>query len=468
MTSDVRPLPGPVPSVMPPGFDLAEVGYVEEEHLLVGEAASYRLAGERGADGRWAAEVAARAPFRTRLLVRRPADSARFSRTVLVEWLNVTAGVDAWPGWSCLHRHLLRRGDAWVGVSAQKAGIDGGGVVEGPHLKQAFPDRYGDLDHPGDAYAFDIFSQAGRAVRGGGPAPTGVLGPLPRPAQVLAGGESQSAMFLTTYVNAVDPVAAVYDGFLVHARAAAGARLGPEGAPEGDAPAAVAAINGAGERIRADARVPVAVLQSETDVVLLGSGRVDQPDGARVRLWELAGAAHADTYLLVAGHLDDGTLAPERLAELLRPVSEVMGFPVARPINAGPQQHYVAQALYDHLARWAGGGDPPPVAPRLDRAGGRDAGLARDADGLATGGVRTPWVDVPTQVLSGLGQTGDAFAFLFGTTEPLDPARLARLYPGGRADYLARFTEALDAAVAAGHLLAADRAEILGVAAASW
>lgn len=36
------------------------------------------------------------------------------------------------------------------------------------------------------------------------------------------------------------------------------------------------------------------------------------------------------------------------------------------PYNAGPQQHYVAQAALDHLDRWAAGGDAPPSAPRID------------------------------------------------------------------------------------------------------
>jgi DNA-binding Lrp family transcriptional regulator len=42
-------------------------------------------------------------------------------------------------------------------------------------------------------------------------------------------GESQSAVFLTTYVNAVDPLAKVYDGFLIHSRFGRSASL--ESAP---------------------------------------------------------------------------------------------------------------------------------------------------------------------------------------------------------------------------------------------
>jgi hypothetical protein len=78
-------------------------------------------------------------------------------------------------------------------------------------------------------------------------------------------------------------------------------------------------------------------------------------------------------------------------------------------------------------------------------------------------------VDAPTSVLSGFGQGGTEFAFLFGTTRPFDAPTLARLYPGGRAEYLARFRAATDEALARGFLLEADAPEIRALAAAtSW
>jgi len=207
----------------------------------------------------------------------------------------------------------------------------------------------------------------------------------------------------------------------------------------------------------------VLVLQAETDVAALGSGRAEQPDGPRIRIWELAGAAHADTYLLVASHHDDGHLPAARLAELLRPTTRTVAGTTDSPINSGPQHHYVACAAIDHLDRWVSGGRPPPTARRLDlKADGAD--FHRDYYGIATGGIRTPWTDAPAATLSGLGQSGAAFAVLFGTTEPLGLDELSRLYPGGPADYLARFTAALDAGIAKGFLLADDRAEILALA----
>ena len=46
----------------------------------------------RGADG--AVAPAELADYRTRILVYRPADAARFNGTVVVEWLNVSGGLD--------------------------------------------------------------------------------------------------------------------------------------------------------------------------------------------------------------------------------------------------------------------------------------------------------------------------------------------------------------------------------------
>ena len=457
MNAALRPMPGPIPD--PAGaYDLAQLGYAEHEFWLQGTAESYRLGGDRSRDGRWTARPSDAAPFTTRVLVRRPAADAKFSGTVVVEWLNVSGGLDAAPDWMVTHTHLIRSGHAWVGVSAQRAGIEGGGLVESMHLKKSHPERYAALSHPGDAWSFDIFSQAGRALL----AEPGILPRSPdgRPVRLLASGQSQSAAFLVTYLNAIDPLAQVYDGVLVHGRPGAGAAL-----DTGFRPAA--ATEGGGEQIRNDLRIPVIVLQSETDVTLLGSGRAGQPDSDLLRNWEIAGAAHADTYLLFASGQDDGALPAGRLADLIRPTSDILMGHTESPVNSGPQHHYVACAAIAQLDAWVAGRAKPPSAPRLEvTSDGRDC--IRDGLSIALGGIRTPWTDVPVAILSGTGQSGELFAFLFGTTRGLDAADLARLYPGGKADYLAKFERSLDETIEAGFLLAEDRAEILAVTDAAW
>ncbi|HEX3923713.1 MAG TPA: alpha/beta hydrolase domain-containing protein, partial [Streptosporangiaceae bacterium] len=190
-------LTGPVagqPGIILAGFDLAQVGYTLEEFFLEGTATSFELTGLAGADGYWDVTPSGEAPFATRLVVCRPADPAAFTRTVVLEWLNVSAGFDAPAYWMLTHRHLIRSGWAWIGVSAQRAGIEGGSIFDSdgeasgaaprargeepgparrarpmlPALKESDPARYGALHHPGDAFCFDIFTQAARAVREGG------------------------------------------------------------------------------------------------------------------------------------------------------------------------------------------------------------------------------------------------------------------------------------------------------------
>ncbi len=459
---DIKEFAGAPPGLIPRNYDLEGLGYIETEFEARGEAHSYRAVGEWRQDGRGEAEPDGSAPFTTRLLVRRPAEPAHFSGTVVVEWLNVSGGIDASPDWDYLHRHLIRRGDAWVGVSAQKAGIDGGGLAPGIHLKLFNKERYGHLSHPGDAFSFDIFSQVGQALGLDG---SPLLGGL-EANRVLAVGESQSASFLATYVNMVDPSVQVFDGFFLHGRA--GVRVGLDGTfrsrrlddqpdPAHDRP----------EQVRSDARVPVLLLSAETDVTVLGNGEIEQPDGDRVRVWELAGAAHADTYLLVASRADGGQLDAEEFARMLEPITELVIMTVEQPINSAPHQHYVAQAALESLDQWVGQGTLPPHAARLDLfEDGRD--FRRDELGIAQGGIRNPWVDAPIRVLSGLGQRGEGFAPLFGTTAVLDPAAVARLYPEGRDDYLAAFTQSLDQTITNGFILEADRDEILAVAAETY
>jgi len=84
---------------------------------------------------------------------------------------------------------------------------------------------------------------------------------------------------------------------------------------------------------------------------------------------------------------------------------------------------------------------------------------------LAEGGVRSPWVDVPTAVLLGVGNAGSPVAGMVGLGKPFDAATLQRLYPGGKGEYLKKFEASLDRTIAAGFILPDDKAEILAVAA---
>lgn len=434
---------------------LSARGYTEEEFFISGTATAFTAQSPMPKDGRIKVQPGTSAPYTTRIVVRRPTDPKKFNGTVIVEWLNVSGGTDAAPDFAFLHRDIVREGYAWVGVSAQQAGLQSiPGMPPGmaKPVKDADPARYERLAHPGDEYSFDIFSQAGTVAR-----------TILRPKTLLAIGESQSAFFLTTYVDAIDPGARVYDGYLIHARGGFAASLTGIRLDRANAnPFANPVL------IRSDVRVPVLIVQSETDLMILGSLASRQSDTDHIRLWEIAGASHADTYLVMAAYQDSENVDPAVLAAALVPTSNFFGMTMSVPMNSGPQQHYVVSSALEHLNRWVREGKAPPASPKLEVASSESPTLQLDELGIARGGIRSPWVDVPTSVLSGLGQTGAGFAPLFGVTKSFDSSTLTKLYPGGRAEYLAKFAAATDSAVKAGFILEADEQEVKALAAASY
>jgi hypothetical protein len=458
-TATVSAVPGR-PALLLGAFDLAALGYRSDEFFLSGTASSYQVA----ATGTGAATVAGTAPFVTRFVVTRPIDPHKFNGTVIVEWDNVSGGQDVPTEWLIAHRELMRSGYVHVAVSVQKVGIDGGPAITGggTSLKRADPARYGSLNHPGDAFAFDIFSQAGRVLRGANASV--VLGAL-APRHIIAAGESQSAVFLTTYINDVDPLAKVFDGFLVHSRFGGAAPL---------TGASLMSENAAPPRpvpFRRDLRVPVLTVLTETDVLgsrLGGYYEARVPDSKHLRVWEIAGAAHADNYLFGLGMRDSGSLSTEDLVRGFTPTTQAAGGTLDKPANTGLPHHYVVQAAIASLDRWLRTGAVPPHGAVLKVVDANPPAYERDANGLVEAGVRTPWVDVPTVRLSGSGNSGGPLAMLAGVAEPFDAATLDRLYPGGKQQFMTLFQHSLDASIQAGFILPADRGEILGVAAASY
>ncbi|MFG2020855.1 alpha/beta hydrolase domain-containing protein [Actinomadura geliboluensis] len=460
----------PVTSVPPAGEhgfpflaaaeDLGSFGYTESEYFFSGTAASYAKAGLWRSDGRWDVRESGRAAFKSRLLVRRPADPAKFNGTVVVEWLNVSGQLEISPDYWFTRDELLRKGYAWVGVSAQSVGVNGGlGEIKG--LKGWDPARYGTLVHPGDAYAYDIFSQAGRALRSpDGPDPLGGL----KVTTLLADGESQSAGFMTTYANAVQPVARVYDGFMIHSNSAVASPISGELADILWMPNP--------SRIRTDLTVPTFVVLTETDVP--GAFAARQPDTGTVVHWELAGTAHGDQWAFDLG----GPTIRKSAGDAAPKPDCAAG---SAPFNDGPG-HYSMNAALRLLAGWARGGAAPPSGPELSTV------LRDPRTGLATGGIRLPDVAVPTRTLSGERDTSGSgiFCGLYGASDPWngdadpwdrhdggDPSDpsfprtaepvLSSLYPT-HADYVAKVRAAAQQSVDARYLLPEDAAAIVAAA----
>lgn len=427
------------------GAALEDAGYAEDEYSAAGTATSYTSATTPlPADGTFELTPGDEAEYATRVVVRRPTDPEAFNGTVVVEWLNVSSGADAAPDYTYLAAELLRGGYAWVGVSAQRIGIEGGQVAVavpgaeslglGQGLRAQDPERYGDLTHPGDAFSYDIYTQIGRALR-----EPGEVDPLDglEVQRVLAVGESQSAFALTTYVNGVQPLTGQFDGFLIHSRGGSAAPLGEPGTGID----ITSTVVGQPTTVRADSDAPVIVVETETD--LLGILRylpARQPDGGLFRLWEIAGTAHADKFQLGA-------------------TEAMLGCP--QPINRG-QQAFVLRAALRHLDTWAADGTAPPESARLDVDESTPmASFVVDDVGNVTGGIRTPAVDVPLDVLSGMPVEGASIiCLLMGSTTPLSADRIGQLHTSAD-EYLTAYEKAADQMIDAGFALADDRDELV-------
>lgn len=461
--SDAPIAPAPNVGILwtaPTTFSLKNKGYERQEFFFRGTANAYVNTAPLTSEGQWeVAPSGETAEYKSRMIVYKPIDPAKFNGTVVIEWMNVSSSVDTPTAWINAHTELMRKGYAYVAVSAQQVGIEGGSIPL-PKLiplclsaKCVSRARYDSLHHPGDSFSYDIFRQAAEFVRY--PQDLNPLGTL-TPSHIIAMGQSQSAHRLITFVNAFGKSTDVFDGYFIHSRLGSGiTELGGGGsaslsqAPQEDInPPAIV-------KIREDLGLPIMNLQAETDQLSLGAAASRQQDSDHFRLWEMAGSAHADVYVSYLGLGDNGNnpnTAAVRLRRTAVPVFDVC----KEPINSAPQHHFMVKAALRALNSWIVDDIAPPSFPLLQINAAGD-GFETDEYGNVLGGVRSPWVDVPTAQLSGQNTASreKGLCFLFGSTKMLDDATLHALYPTHDA-YVAAMTASAQEAVNAGTLLPED------------
>lgn len=425
---------------------LCAIGYVEEEFLVSGWACTYDLgqAGRPTEDGKWAARPARSLPYATRILVRRPAATADFNGTVVAIWTNVSLGWDLADGES---PGLIDAGFAVAIVSAQQAGVHGMGPKP-TGLVQWDPERYGGLSIPTDDVSYDIFSQAVRAIR----APdlsyqADPMGGLVVE-RVLATGSSQGSVRLATYLNAVQPLTGLVDGFLLELYVGAGAPLAADDPAVMWPTLAHGPFPAGWHLLRTDTGAKVFVLTSESDV--LSYYPVRQPDDDSYRLWEVTGTTHSGLWAM--------ELVVRRYErEFGQPFP--LGTKNPRPNRVDPAP--ARDAGFHHLHRWVRGGEAPPSVPPL-LVSGHPPRIKRDELGNALGGYRLPDLDVPVARHSAFRRDKDR-PTLTGVTEPLTAADLEARY-GDRDRYVGLVEQAVQRAMGDGRLLPADAARAVDAA----
>jgi len=404
--------------------NLAATGYVEEEFLVAGKANVYDWPAPGAAVVR-TADV----PYTTRILVRRPASAGKFSGRVIVEMMNPSNLMDLNIGWAIHRDEIMRRGDAWVGLTAKPVAVT--------TLKTFDPARYQLLDwgNPlpptdprncqvrgnGDSQAtenglvWDINSQVGAWLRSADPKnPFRYGGRSSRAKHLYGWGYSQTGGFLYTYINAIHPrVVAedgkpMFDGYLV------AVLTGPSPINQ----CAPAILAGDPRRVIGAVGVPVIHVMSQSDY--LGFVPLRRADGNtpadRYRHYDYAGSGHA---------------TPDELYFGPSPADIVKGGRTPPPVDCteGARSRFPSRVPFNatlrNLVDWAEKGIAPPPSQDIVV---RDGQPVLDAHGNVTGGVRTPYLDVPTATWMG-NSTGPSFCRIAGHEKPFDKAKLRALYP---------------------------------------
>jgi len=301
-----------------PGDDLAHFGYVTKEYFVSGTAN-----GE---------------PYKTRIVIRRPADNGRFSGLVLAESMHPSGNP-----WMFHFTHTYSMTEGHIGLEILTSATQGFTEFNG--------ERYKGLS-TANGQAGEIIAQVGallKSRRADNP-----LAGLPIRKMVLAGSSASAAVvvnYLPTHmVQRLADMSPIYDGFMPTS-------------------------NGANLRM-----IDVPMIQVPTmREVFQGNGPTRQDGdapGNQFRIYEFAGMAHIDSRDAVAYYPD----------------------PCKLPISRFPLAAYMSVAL-NHLWHWVDKGAVPPHADRyyVDfNTDGDGSLLALDESGNVKGGIRNPYVDVPT------------------------------------------------------------------------
>jgi hypothetical protein len=301
-----------------PGDDLAHFKYVTKEYFVSGAA-----------NGQ---------PYKTRIVIRRPADNSRFSGLVLAESMHPSGNP-----WMFHFTHTYSMTEGHIGLEILTSATQG--------FTQFNGERYKDLV-TANGQAGEIIAQVGALMKS--KRPDNPLAGLPIRKMILA-GSSASAAVVVNYlpvhmVQRLADLSPIYDGFMPTS-------------------------NGASLRM-----VDVPMIQVPTmREVFQGNGpaRLDgDAPGNQFRIYEFAGMAHIDSRDAVAYYPD----------------------PCKLPISRFPLAAYMSVAL-NHLWHWVDAGTAPPHADRFYvdfNTEGDGSLLALDEAGNVKGGIRNPYVDVPT------------------------------------------------------------------------
>jgi hypothetical protein len=423
--------------------DLSRYGYIEEEYIISGLGRVFDWPGRNGV------KALGEGPYVTRMLVRRPKSDKNFNGTAIVEPLNPSSPVDLPIMWAESYGQFMSDGYAWVGITIKPNTIKS--------LKKFDPRRYGSLSMPNPhsepacgahdinpwaqpttpagetGLAFDILSQVGLLLKSSSPE-----NPLTRPAaRLYMTGQSQTAGYARTYANVFSEMVIgtrgepLYDAYLY------------SGSPPWQVPLHQCMkefASGDPRLLTPPAGVPGIEIFTEGDI---GSNvETRRPDSDRrpdlFRRYEIAGASHVDPWEQRSFASAADTMQATGQADAIRDATaceprgvQLSDFPV----------RFVIDAAWRNLDAWVKKRVAAPHGVPLELKTTRgpfvpDQAFVLDEYGNAKGGVRSPYVDVPTARWIG-AKRGGFGCFFQGYKYEFDKRRLRSLYHD-HAEYVAR------------------------------
>lgn len=371
-------------------LDLKKYGYLEEEFFVSGKAYVYDVDDSGGLQ--YDEEAL---PYKTRILVRRPANEKKFSGRVYVDIMNATQGYDIEDLWHRNYLWCMKNGHGYVGITSKPVNVQS--------LKNFDYERYHSLCFsskeivpmptvscsatlPGteEGLIWDIISQIGYYLRGGN-----ICFPESKVEYLYLTGQSQSGAYLNTYISYFDQFmnnekGRIYDGYMniVGALVQRSLRQEPTIGPL---------------RLKVRNMNPVSApyicVSSEADLYLFNMFLEENlfeiqientnSEGEKCRYYEIAGAPHTDIVCPILTAVSEiekmGGKIPNLDQKLLDNINDI------------PTEFYLC-GLLDKLHEWVEKGIAPQVVDMMERNGND---IRRDKYGNACGGFRTPFLDVP-------------------------------------------------------------------------
>ncbi len=436
-------------------LDVADYGYVEEEFFLAGRANVY------DADENDRAVIAEEGlPYKTRILVRRPARAEAFSGRVYVDIMNATQGYDIEDLWHRIYLWCMENGHGYVGITSKPVNV--------LSLKNFDYDRYHTLDWsngkpvpmpaptnsatlPGteEGLIWDMLGQTGVLLRS---EDTVVMGGFPVK-EVYLTGQSQSGAYLNSFISYFDEHAkmpdgpGIYDGYLNIVGA-----LVQRSIRQQDTIGPLRLLT----RSMHPSSMPYICLSSEADLTLFNlfvdgdllEMKIENTDTEtdKCRYYEIPDTPHTDIVCPVLCAVSE----IEKMNGKVPNLDERL----LTNINDMHVEYYIC-GLLEKLHCWAVSGKAPEEIPVLERGGGA---LLKDRHGNTLGGLRTAWVDVP--IASYEACNPDDPEGICGRMTYFTPEQMRKLY-GDVQTYRQKFAAYVQRQVSEGWLCEADAGRMI-------